>query len=301
MFRISSLDYCALVGVSPYDTPVSLFLKKLHKTEEQREENFLMKLGKKFEQIHKELIKEYYNLDVVLNGYNIIEHPKYPQFIAVPDGFITENGKEYVIECKTCFHGYINYNFFETQLRWEMLVRQCDGLLSIVTPNDLFLEKYYRNEEWEKEAIEIAMHFIHLLEKGQLPEIDKFHKRTYEAIKNMKREPETFVELPKKYESIIKEIVELSKQKKELEEQIYLLKSQVMANMESEYGVCGDYKLRIVSYDRKPSITISDTGNKTLAEISELLKNVGVKFKINDKNLKVTRLNISGGGYEDEE
>lgn len=181
MYTISSLDFCAIAGLSPYDSPISLFLKKQGKISREREETFQMKLGKKMEKLHRELLHEK-GIVAISGDFNIRKHPQNEAFIAVPDGFCNYHDGVRVIENKTCLHGIIPQQFFETQLRWEMFVCQMNGILTVLTPNDLFVCEYERDKEWEANAEKLATEFLQLLEKNELPSIDNYHPATYGSL-----------------------------------------------------------------------------------------------------------------------
>lgn len=287
MYTISSLDFCAIAGLSPYDSPISLFLKKQGKIPREREETFQMKLGKKMEKLHRELLQER-GIVAVTGEFNLRKHPKNEAFIAVPDGFCNYKDGMRVLENKTCLHGVIYEKFFETQLRWEMFVCQCDGLLTVLTPNDLYVMEYNRDPEWEREAERMATQFLDLLEKNELPSIENYHPATLEALKKVERPLEEAVELSCVYEHMFKKIEDLNEEIKRNEEAIELLKSQLLASIgEYKEARCGSYKMKVIKYDRKPSITISEVNDV----IIETLDNLGTKYKLNEGG-SVSRIDI---------
>lgn len=286
MYTISSLDYTAIVGISPYDSPISLFLKKLGKIPKENPETFQMKLGKKMEKLHRELLQER-GIVVVSGDFNLKKHPEYPEFISVPDGFCHYNDGLRVVENKTCLHKIYNLNFFETQLRWEMLVCQCNGILSILTPDELIIKEIDRDLEWEKQAIEIAKWFLNLLEKQEMPSMDNYHPATLEALKKLER-PYDRVELNEENLKIFDKIEKIEEHIKELEQEKDFLKSKLLLQMgEHKEGICGNYKLKVIDYISKPSITISEFDNNVV----EMLNKSNAKFKINESK-KVIRIDI---------
>lgn len=286
-YTISSLDFAAICGLSPYDSPVSLFLKKQGKIPKEVNETFHMKLGKKMEKIHRELLTER-GIVSVSGDFNLRKKPGKESFIAVPDGFCNYESETMVIENKTCLHGYINEPFFETQLRWEMYVCEMNGVLTVLTPNDIYITTYYRDEEWEREAESLAQQFIEMLENDIMPDVSNYHKATFEALKQIKREKEEPIIIGSEYEPIFKKIEECEKEIKRNEEAIEMLKSQLLAMMgDHKEGTCGSYNIKMISYEKKPSITVSEVNDEVIKSLNELK----VKYKLNEKSI-VNRLTI---------
>ncbi len=100
--HVSSLDMCALMGVSKYDTPISIFLKKKGKYKKNIDDNmFPIKMGRKLEPILLDLTHEYLQTAITSNNFNRRKHPEEPRFISVPDGFTIYKGEPAVIEMKS--------------------------------------------------------------------------------------------------------------------------------------------------------------------------------------------------------
>lgn len=284
---ISSLDFCAIAGVSPYDSPLSLFLKKTGKVPKEREETFQMKLGKKMERLHRELLQER-GIVVISGDFNLRKHPHYEAFISVPDGFCHYNDGVRVVENKTCLRGKPDEIFFETQLRWEMMVCQCNGLLTILTPDELIVREYDRSEQWEAEAIELANNFLQLLERSEPPSIDNYHPATYQALRLVERIKEEPIVFDSDVEEFFKKIDELTEALKANERMIELLKSHLLARLgEHKEARCNNYKLRVIDYMSKPSITITSVNDDVL----KLLNQANVKYKLNEAK-RVVRVDI---------
>ena len=175
MYTISALDYCAIVGISPFDNPLSLFLKKTGKISENKEETYLTKLGKRMKKVHREFLQDE-GIFIIFDNPNIRIKKQYPQLISSPDDYANYNGEKVIVEYKTCLHGVINEKFYETQLRWNMFICELNGLLSILTNNQIYNIYYIRDEKWEREALKNALAFLNLLERNEAPNIEVYNE-----------------------------------------------------------------------------------------------------------------------------
>ncbi len=287
-YFVSSTDIAAIMGLSPYDSPVSLFLRKKGKIVPKKDESFQMKLGKKLEATMRDLLVEQEGIVVVSGNFDLRRHPERPEFIAVPDGFTNYKGEVCVVEQKAILHYVSHLDFYEVQLRWQMMVCQCNGLLVMLTPNELMVKKFERDISFEKKMIEAADWFLDLLNRDQLPSVDNYHPSTLDALKKMNRREESVV-LADEYNELIKLIDEKKEKIKSLEEEIEVLQSKILCAMNDAIEArCGDYKIKVNKYTKKQSITINDFDDKVL----ELLKENNCSFKINEP-CEIARLIIS--------
>ncbi|MEM4203193.1 MAG: YqaJ viral recombinase family protein [Candidatus Methanomethylicaceae archaeon] len=287
MHTISSLDFCAIAGVSPYDNAVTLYLKKQGKVPKEVHESFHMKLGKKLEKIQRELLHER-NIIVVSGDFNLRKHRHHEEFIAVPDGFCNYKDGIRVVENKTCLHGYINMEFFETQLRWEMYVCEMNGLLTILTPNDLYVYEYERSPEWEAKAEALALSFLESLNKNEIPSADKYHPEMFQTLKKVVRTNEDVIELPSHFSEIFNKITEYNEQIKRYEEAVEFLKSQLLIELKDhKEGICDNYRIKVIDYQSKPSITISEVNDDVISLLNQNL----IKYKLNESK-RIVRIDI---------
>jgi len=286
-YTISSTDICAIMGVSPYDSPVSLFLKKTGKLPAKREETFQMKLGKKLEATMRDLLIER-GLVVISGNYDLRRRPERPEFIAVPDGFVNYSDGMRVVEQKAILHYVSHYEFYETQLRWQMMVCECNGLLITLTPNELTVKEIDRDIDKENKMVEVADWFLKLLKNNEMPSVENYHPATLDALKRMKRINEA-ISLDDAYENILNDIERKKEEIKKLEEAIEFLNSQILFAMkDATEAECGCYKIKVNKYVKKPSITISEFDDT----IVKVLDEKNCKYKLNDAS-EVARLTIN--------
>ena len=273
MYRIGSLDITAIMGVSPYDTPISLYLKKKGKIPKKIEETFQTKVGKKIEPLLREMAFEIYGISIKGNDFNMRACEDEPRFISVPDGFTLQNGEPIVCELKT--RGYDNQklDFYELQTRWHMMVCKQNGLLVIMTGlHSLDIFELQRDLEIEGEMRQRAYYFLDCLENDRLPEEQFFSPITLEALKKVKPEKET-IELPPEKEDMFKVYFELSAKLKELEKQVDEAKQAIILSMFNyKKAVCGNYEAVITQVSRKPQLSVP-------VDYKEQLEKMNIEFK----------------------
>ena len=99
-YGIGASEVGAVLGLSPYETPFSLFLKKTHQVP-PTEENQAMKLGHYLEPVVVQLWEEATGEKVIkASAADIIYvHPEYDFMRATPDRIV--RGRKKIVECKT--------------------------------------------------------------------------------------------------------------------------------------------------------------------------------------------------------
>ena len=99
-YGIGASEVGAVLGLSPYETPFSLYLKKTHQVP-PTEENLAMRMGHVLEPIVVQLWEEATGEKVIkASAADIIYvHPEYDFMRATPDRIV--RGRKKIVECKT--------------------------------------------------------------------------------------------------------------------------------------------------------------------------------------------------------
>jgi hypothetical protein len=297
--HVSSLDMCALMGVSKYDTPISIFLKKKNKYKKNVDDSmFPIKMGRKLEPILLDLTHEYLQTTITSNKFNWRSHPAEPRFISVPDGFALYKGEPAVVEMKSRASKNDKMDFYEIQTRWHMFVCQYEvGLLGILTGLRSFeIFEFRRNPDIEEEMKKRAYQFLEALEKNEIPELSDYPEIDLEALKKSKVE-------------ISSEVYEFGENDKSLFEQYFNLKAEAdkykveMDKIEAELlkrmygfneGRVDNFILTRKEYPAKPKIEVS-------LEFEDFLKKENVPYEIKkDKPIIRTRIFQKGEKNEPE-
>jgi len=297
--HIGSLDMCALMGVSRYDTPISIFLKKKNKYKKNLDDSmFPIKMGRKLEPILLDLTQEYLKINIVSNGFNKRSHPEEPRFISVPDGFGVYKGEPAVIEMKSRATKNDKMDFYEIQTRWHMFVCQYEvGLLGILTGLRSFeIFEFKRNLDIEEEMKKRAYQFLEALEKNEIPDISDYPEIDLEALKHSKVELSSEVyEFDENDKSLFEQYFNLKADADKIEAEMGKIQAELMKKMYGfNEGRVDNFILTRKEYPAKPKIEVS-------LEFEEFLKKENVPYEIKkDKPIVRTRIFQKGEKNEPE-
>jgi len=297
--HVSSLDMCALMGVSKYDTPISIFLKKKKKYKKNVDDNmFPIKMGRKLEPILLDLTHEYLQTTITSNKFNWRSHPQEPRFISVPDGFALYKGEPAVVEMKSRAGKNDKMDFYEIQTRWHMFVCQYEiGLLGILTGLRSFeIFEFKRNLDIEEEMKKRAYRFLEALEKNEIPELSDYPEIDLEALKKSKVEisSETY-EFDENDKSLFEQYFNLKADADKIEAEMGKIQAELMKKMYGHNeGRVGNFILTRKEYPAKPKIEVS-------LEFENFLKKENVPYEIKkDKPIIRTRIFQKGDKNEPE-
>jgi len=287
--HIGSLDMCALMGVSRYDTPISIFLKKKNKYKKNVDDSmFPIKMGRKLEPILLDLTHEYLQTAITSNNFNCRKHPEEPRFISVPDGFTIYKGEPAVIEMKSRASKNDKMDFYEIQTRWHMFVCQYEvGLLGILTGLRSFeIYEFRRDLEIEEEMKKRAYQFLEALEKNEIPEISAFPEIDLEALKHSKVELSSEVyEFEENDKSLFEQYFNLKAEADKIEAEMGRIQAELLKKMYGHNeGRVDKFVLTRKEYPAKPKIEVS-------LEFEDFLKKENIPFEIKrDKPIIRTRI-----------
>jgi len=287
------------MGVSRYDTPISIFLKKKNKYKKNVDDSiFPIKMGRKLEPILLDLTHEYLQTTITSNKFNWRIHPQEPRFISVPDGFALYKGEPAVVEMKSRAGKNDKMDFYEIQTRWHMFVCQYEvGLLGILTGLRSFeIFEFKRNLDIEEEMKKRAYQFLEALEKNEIPEISDYPEIDLEALKKSKVEisSETY-EFEESDKSLFEQYFNLKADADKIEAEMGRIQAELLKKMYGHNeGRIENYILIRKEYPAKPKIEVS-------LEFEDFLKKENVPYEIKkDKPTARTRIFQKGEKNEPE-
>lgn len=98
---IGGSDLAGIMGMSPYATPIDVYLDKTYQTETEEEENPLFWWGKKLEPLVVEKYCEMYPGEKIMSSPGMLKSKKWMWMIANLDGIVEADGKHGDFEIKT--------------------------------------------------------------------------------------------------------------------------------------------------------------------------------------------------------
>ena len=243
---IGGSDIGAICGVSPYSTPVSVFLQKTGQTDDI-EQNEKMYWGNVLESVVAEEFSKRNNLKIRKNNAVLVHH-ECDYFLANIDREIV--GKyAAILECKT--------SGTHMQKQWESgeipppYILQCQWYMMITGHKKAYLavlcggQKYFqfeilRDDELIQHITKIAHVFWGYVASKTPPPLDTCNSAEIMAL--YPQSEDITVVLPESAQEIIDRYKQLSATIQELEIQHELCKSQLQALMaDAERGTCNNY------------------------------------------------------------
>ena len=234
---ITGSDIGAIINVSKFKSPMSVYIDKLQLTDIEEPMNDAMHFGNLLEDIVAEEYSRRSGNKVMIEP-ETLRHPDYPLMLGNIDRWI--GNKDAVLECKTT--GFFNKDdwgpegtdivpaTYLTQVAWYVAI--CDvpyaELAALAGGNQFRIYRYERNKEFEEKLIEIAHQFWenHILaqvppDDGTIYDIAKLYPRD-----NGKKMVADGADLDK-----LIELRELKGYKKELDQRIKDLQADIQAQM----------------------------------------------------------------------
>ena len=174
---IGGSDIAAIAGLSPWRSPMAVYLDKIGELPSQPENEF-MYWGNKLEDIVAEEFTIRTGLKVARKNA-ILQHPKYPWMLANIDRRIV--GEKAGLECKTTsVYGKANWaddkipDMYLLQCQWYMAVTGYDTwwIAVLIGGNTFQHKEIQRDNEIINYLIKIGQDFWTLVENRTPPEID---------------------------------------------------------------------------------------------------------------------------------
>jgi len=174
---IAVSDFSAILGLSPFKSPVQVYMDKIGLVED-REETLAMKLGRRLEPIIGELFTERTALQIVPG--EITQHPTHPLILGTPDFLVVDRPAG--MEAKTtAWAREDEWGEEMTDLVPMQYLIQCLGYLEITEREEWFLSllvggsrdfriyRIPRNAEQQKRLIDFAENWWHQHVEKQVP------------------------------------------------------------------------------------------------------------------------------------
>jgi len=191
---IGSSDITAILGLSAWDSPLSVYLKKIGELPED-EENIYMLCGTLLEDDVAELFEIKTGLKP-RNRYAILQHPDYPWALANLDRTLpAENGKgPGVLECKTA--GITKRDQWEDdevpdhvvlQVQWQLFVTGYKWAFAaaLIGGNQFRYTRIERDEELIAMMRDRAAEFWGYVERRELPPVEDGSPATQAALAHL--------------------------------------------------------------------------------------------------------------------
>jgi putative phage-type endonuclease len=256
---IGGSDISAIAGISPFKTPLDIYLDKMTGIEDQPESNAI-RFGNLFEDIIRKEYAKDHNVKVTKPNAN---HPKfhseYKFAFANVDGII--NNKD-ILEIKTTNQfnsGLFGEegtdeipNYYLCQVAWYRNIYSADfcDIAVLIGGQELKYFRYEKNEELENKLFNIAEHFWnnHILTQTP-PEPQNYN----DVLKLYPEQEQDALYLDSDLELLIADYQNLSKRKKTLENKLNELKKEISKKLGSAGSVLDDNNNKIVSFKKPKS------------------------------------------------
>lgn len=197
-YTLGGSDIAVVFGVSPWKTPLELWMEKHGDIPVKKQDNELqLEMGHLLEPISAHLFSRVTG-QYVYEDKNLYQHPDYPWALANIDRrYYTEDGEDAILECKcTSFYKREDWDedkypyYYELQLRFYMAVLNINkGAFACFwgnnPDNDFKHPTIERDLEIEKEIFERCQAFIDSLYEGVPPTMEGVKSET--AIKALQR------------------------------------------------------------------------------------------------------------------
>lgn len=180
--KIGSSDAPAVMGVSPYQTPVQLYYQKKGLVLPP-DDNIRMKFGRDIEPVIRKWFYEETGIEIHEDKY-IRVHKDYDFIIADLDGIGLENDNEIIVELKTISGKLLSQyestgipDYYYIQLQHQLLVTDLPyGYIAMIVfgnygINNFIIQKYARNDELIEKMVEKEVAFHDNLVNNIPPEI----------------------------------------------------------------------------------------------------------------------------------
>lgn len=243
---ITASEMLGALGLSPYETPYSIYLRKKGLLPEH-EDNDAMRLGRKMEPIVKSEFVERTGLRLIDEHPPLMRHPEHYFILATPDA-IAEDYRP--VECKT-----IGWRLAKTELgepdsddvpdSWlvqvmvQMMVTGADAahIAALVDGRDMHFRLISRNERLVNAIVSKARELHNRIVNDDPPEPDWGHSTTHDVIKRVHRLVEgKMIDLPLDVAEKWYRQQDLSKRIRELQRERQSLRSQVLHALGDAHG-----------------------------------------------------------------
>lgn len=242
-YTLGGSDIAAVFGVSPWKTPLELWLEKHgDKPRTEPDNPDQLEMGHLLEPI----VAHFFGKKTGLSYYedtNFYQHPDYEWALANVDRrYYTKDGEDAVLECKsTSFHKRDDWGddkypyYYELQVRFYMAVLNINhGSFACLwgnnPENDFKYPSIERDLEIEKLILEVCQDFIDSLYAGVPPTMEGVKTKTaLEALKRIYEKGDASlpaVEFGKKHGVVIEKLAELDAKIKAKETELAALEEQ---------------------------------------------------------------------------
>lgn len=288
-YTLGGSDIAVVFGVSPWKTPLELWLEKHGDIPKKEPDNSdQLEMGHLLEPI----AAHWFGKKTGLSYYedtNLYQHPDYEWALANVDRrYTTKEGEDAVLECKcTSFHKRDDWSddkypyYYELQVRFYMAVLNVNhGAFACLwgnnPANDFKCPFIERDLEIEKMIFSVCQDFIDSLYEGVPPTMEGV--KTDKALEALKRIYEKgdaslpTIEFGKKHGAVIERVAELDTKIKSKKDELKALEAQrdeyvvkiieVMKDNEAGTYTADDGKVFSVKYPTKVSNRLDTTAMK---------------------------------------
>lgn len=258
---LGASDAAAIAGFSPFDTPTSIYLKKVGLVTERAEEADWQRMGRLLEPVIAALFEEETGYHVTnVRPQLCITHPLRPWMRATPDGLVEVDGEPVgPVEFKSALRWNGDWregvpDYYEAQVRHQMEVGGWErGWIAVLVDGRRF-------QCWEIERDQLAADLLVSIEEafwrrviGRRPPPVDDSSATNEALKNAHGEPSNgVVVLDEKGHRLVEEFRSARAAKLAAEKALTAAENKVMALLGNATEAVYDGKplLRWPQYER---------------------------------------------------
>ena len=260
---IGASEAGTILGLNPYDSAYSLWLRKTGQIPAQ-EETLAMKLGHLMEPVLHRLYEDQTGRTLVDPGeYQIFSHADYPWLRCTPDRLVTfEDGEQGAVEMKTASINMAKeWSEGEAPLAYQAQLQiqlACLGLMrgeiaGLIGNSDFLILPYDRNDEFLDAIIPVLHEFWECVQNRVAPEVDGSEATVAALAKLHPLDNGETVDLPPGLATDIETWQALQAEAKVLEEEITLRKNRIKVALgPNTFGVVGNLKVSHKAQTRAP-------------------------------------------------
>lgn len=244
---IGASDAPIILGVSPWESPYSLWLSKINPVIDF-DGTMRMRIGSMQERSIAEMYAEFHGAKLSNPGkYTIYQHPEYPWMLATPDRFQDDGAGAVEIKnvdrfkAKDWADGACPL-MYEIQVQHQLAVTGLDYgvIVALIGGNDLQVRRIERNDRLINAMIPKLERFWNCVQTKTAPEIDG-HEATHAALDAVRETPGVIAELPAELAEEIETLEGLQSSVNHSEAEIDAIKARIKAMLgDAEAGYLPD-------------------------------------------------------------
>ena len=277
---IGASEAGTILGLNPYDSAYSLWLRKTGQIPAQ-EETLAMKLGHLMEPVLHRLYEDQTGRTLVDPGeYQIFSHADYPWLRCTPDRLVTfEDGEQGAVEMKTASINMAKeWSEGEAPLAYQAQLQiqlACLGLMrgeiaGLIGNSDFLILPYDRNDEFLDAIIPVLHAFWECCQSRTAPEVDGSESTAQAIAKLHPLDNGETVELSGDLAMDIHAWQQCQADAKALEEKIALHKNRIKAALGANtFGVIGNLKVSNKAQTRKPYTVEASSTFRVLRKVGK--------------------------------